>query len=271
MNDDTTQNSPTASDNVRPRPTQSDHDGQRPTMSATRSDAHTMTTTEVTKLFEVSALPRDKRSIERYCEQGRLDCFKDPDEMRYYVTRASAEKLIGHLKELKERHEQPSVTGSVPADATPTHDVRQGPTVSLDTDDVKRGTPEKQGGKHSTGEHDEQLAKEHAEMKARLKELENENFLLKVGKQAAEQVATKLGDYIKEDREHYTKLIQQTNADVAKYSRRLGQLETQIKYRQLPAADQSATADDEDEIDDAPTFEAEFSEGPSPATDQQSL
>src|SRR5919202_7118079 len=101
MNDDTQQLRPTMSDNDRPSPTLSDQDGQRPTMSATRSDQHTMTTTEVVRLFEDSALPREKRSIERYCEQGKLDCFKDPDEMRYYISRASAEQLIGHLKELK--------------------------------------------------------------------------------------------------------------------------------------------------------------------------
>jgi hypothetical protein len=114
-------------------------------MSATRSDQHTMTTTEVVKLFEESALPREKRSIERYCEQGKLDCFKDPDEMRYYVTRASAEKLIGHLKEIKERHPQPSGATAPPSDATTTNEVRQRPTMSTAEGDVKRGTPHVQG------------------------------------------------------------------------------------------------------------------------------
>jgi hypothetical protein len=265
MHDDQQQNSPTTSDNVRPSPTQSDYDGQRPTMSATRSDQHTMTTTEVVQLFEASALPREKRSIERYCEQGKLDCFKDPDELRYYVTRTSAEKLIGHLKELKERHPpQPSAPVAPPPSATVEQDVRQGPTLSYNAEAVKRGTPDKHSEKHVTGEDEEQLA----EMKARIKELEDENFLLKVGKQAAEQVVTHLGDYIKEDREHYTKLIQQTNEDVAKYSRRLGQLETEIKHRQLPKPNRDTTTGDEEHLDDAPTIEAEFREGPASMPDQ---
>jgi hypothetical protein len=97
-----------------------------------------------------------------------------------------------------------------------------------------------------------------------------ENFLLKVGKQAAEQVVTKLGDYIKDDREHYSKLIQQNNDQLTKYSRRLGQLETEIKHRQLPAPDRAATTDDHDDLDDAAAIEAEFSEGPAPATDHHS-
>jgi hypothetical protein len=258
MNDDTTPQSPTTSDNVRPIPTQSDHDGHRPTMSATRSDAHTMTTTEVAKLFEESGLPRDKRSIERYCEQGKLDCFKDPDEMRYYITPTSADRLIGHMKELKERHERATTPTT---DATVERDVRPRPTPTSGGADVK---PETEKNRES------ETARE--EYERRIKALENENFLLKVGKQAAEQVVTTLGNYIKEDREHYTKLMQETNTDVAKYSRRLGQLETEIKHRQLRAPDTDATSDDHDDLDDAATIEAEFSEGPGPAsaTDQES-
>src|SRR5436305_13962049 len=117
--DDLQHNSPTASDNARPSPTPSDHDGLRSILSATRSDHHTMTTTEVVQLFEDSGLPREKRSIERYYEAHKLDCFKDPDEMRYYITRESAAKLIGHLQELQQRHQQqPSASVSPPTGAT---------------------------------------------------------------------------------------------------------------------------------------------------------
>jgi hypothetical protein len=255
--DDTQLQRPTASDSDRPGPTESDHDGPRPTMSATRSDAHTMTTSEVTKLFEDAALPREKRSIERYCEQGKLDCFKDPDELRYYITRGSADRLIGHLKELKERHQQSSTPASAPTGPTVEHDVRPRPTTFNDDASVKQRPPEKHDEKHQAGEYEQELAMK----EARIKELENENLLLKVGKQAAEQVVIKLGDYIKEDREHYTKLIQHNNNDVAKYSRRLGQLETEIKHRQLQAPDRDTTAADHDDLDDAATIEAEFSEG----------
>src|SRR5438105_9575376 len=131
---------------------------------------------------------------------------------------------------------------------------------------MKQRSPEKQHEKHQEGEYEQQLAMQ----EARIKELENENLLLKVGKQAAEQVVIKLGDYIKDDREHYTKLIQQNNNDVAKYSRRLGQLETEMKHRQLQAPDFDATADDQDNLDDAATIEAEFSEGSAAAQERPS-
>ena len=48
----------------------------------------------------------------------------------------------------------------------------------------------------------------------------------------------------------------------------LGQLETEIKHRQLPAPDRDATADDQDALDDAATIEAEFSEGLSSGHDR---
>jgi hypothetical protein len=231
-------------------------------MSATRTEAHTLTTREVMKIFEEAGIPRAQRSIERYCQQGDLDCKPDAIERRQYITRESVDILIGQLKELAARHQTMNPIDDQQMSPTADDDMQRRPATAATSESVKHGTPEKQREKHPTGEYDEQLAKENAEMKARLKELENENFLLKVGKQAAEQVVTKLGDYIKEDRENFTKLILQTNEHVAKYSRRLGQLEIQIKHRQLPAPDSDATADDDDELDDATSIEAEFSETP---------
>jgi hypothetical protein len=70
MHDDTQQLSPTPSDNDRPRPTESDTVRPSPTMSATRTEAHTLTTREVMKMFEAAGIPRAQRSIERYCQQG---------------------------------------------------------------------------------------------------------------------------------------------------------------------------------------------------------
>jgi hypothetical protein len=89
MNDDTQHNSPTMSDDVRPSPTPSDNVRPRPTMSATRSDKHTLTTREVMKIFEEAGIPRAQRSIERYCQQGDLDCMPDAIEKRQYITRES--------------------------------------------------------------------------------------------------------------------------------------------------------------------------------------
>ena len=65
---------------------------------------HTLTTNETLARFEAAGMPRSQRSIERYCADGKLDCIKDPDEGRHYVTPESADRLIAYLKELQLRH-----------------------------------------------------------------------------------------------------------------------------------------------------------------------
>jgi len=97
----------TMSDNDGPSPALADMDndtgGQRRTMSEKR---HVLTTNEALDLFEAAGLSRSQRSIERYCGEGKLDCIKDPDEGRHYITPESIDRLINYLKELDSRHEQ---------------------------------------------------------------------------------------------------------------------------------------------------------------------
>ena len=75
----------TASDHDGPRPASSDVDRPRPTMSSVRREEHNLTTREALHLFEIAGLPRNQRSIERYCADGKLDAFFDSDEQRYYM------------------------------------------------------------------------------------------------------------------------------------------------------------------------------------------
>ena len=63
-----------------------------------------LTTSETQKLFQLMGVSRSLRSVERYCEHGKLVCTKDEDEGMYYVTRESAEILARQLKEISERH-----------------------------------------------------------------------------------------------------------------------------------------------------------------------
>jgi hypothetical protein len=57
---------------------------------------------------------------------------------------------------------------------------------------------------------------------------------------------------------------QENNEKLVKYGRRLGQLETEVKQLKAPD-DHDATADDEEDLDDAATIEAEFREAPTSA------
>src|ERR671938_1539476 len=221
MNDDTQQFSPTPSDNDRPRPTESDTVRPSPTMSATRTEAHTLTTREVMKIFEAAGIPRAQRSIERYCQQGDLDCLPDAIERRQYITRASVDTLIGQLKELAARHQKTSAEQMSPTAGDDTE--RQDATTTT-RESMKHSTPEKQGEKHEVGDYQQQIAA----MEARIKELENKNFNLEIDKRAKEEVIGLM-------REEITKRLTTFSSEIVKQSKRVGQLETRMKYRQLPA------------------------------------
>src|SRR5215216_2382271 len=113
----------TASDHDRPSPTSSDSVRPSPTMSLVRREEHNLTTREALQLFEAAGLSRNQRSIERYCADGKLDAFFDSDEQRYYISRASADRLIGQLTEIKTRHEAISAVGPAVSDG-----IRPAPT-----------------------------------------------------------------------------------------------------------------------------------------------
>ena len=79
-------------DTVRPSPTSSDTDQQ----------LYKLTLSQVADLFAAADLPRSYRTIQRYCERGRLDCLKTETTTgeQYFVTEASVTRAIAELKQL---------------------------------------------------------------------------------------------------------------------------------------------------------------------------
>lgn len=72
-------------------------DTPRPT--ATR---FSLTLEETAERFEAAGLPRNIRSLQRYCAAGRLDCIKEETitGLAYFVDPASVEKAITQLAQL---------------------------------------------------------------------------------------------------------------------------------------------------------------------------
>jgi hypothetical protein len=253
MNDDTQHNSPTMSDDVRPSPTPSDNVRPRPTMSATRSDKHTLTTREVMKIFEEAGIPRAQRSIERYCQQGDLDCMPDAIEKRQYITRESVETLLGQLKEIAARHPKANTNADQQFGATG-DDSQRRPATS---DAMKRGTPEKQSEKHPAGEEEQELEA----LKARVKELEVQNLNLEIGKRASEQFVGMMRDQMNQQVKEFSTHLTET-------SRRVGQLETEMRQIMAPRDDRRPTRDDNDARDVGGAIDAEIIE-PSRAEERE--
>lgn len=204
----------TASDHDRPRPTKSDDDRPRPTMSSVRREEHHLTTREALQLFEAAGLPRNQRSIERYCADGKLDAFFDSDEQRYFVSRASVDRLIGHLTEIKTRHEavSPAVSDAI----------RAGTTQNRQARDEQTGPPP------------------HADA-TKLKDLEDTLFNLEVDKRATEKVNNILREQIKEDRAQYFQQLQEFVKELGDTKQLVGELQTQVKRLEAPKPGTSAT------------------------------
>ena len=57
---------------------------------------------DVAKLFEEAGLPRNARTLQRYCAAGRLDCIKEETAtgLAYFVDPASVERAIKQLAQL---------------------------------------------------------------------------------------------------------------------------------------------------------------------------
>jgi hypothetical protein len=228
------------SDDVRPSPT----------MSATRTEAHTLTTREVMKIFEAAGIPRAQRSIERYCQQGDLDCLPDAIERRQYITQASVDTLIGQLKELAARHQK---TNAEPMSPTDGDDMERRAATTATSESVKHSTLEKREEKHDIGDNEERMK----EMEARIKELENEKLNLEIDKRVRDQMVGMLRDQMTQQTKIFSTELTQT-------SRRVGQLETEMRQLMAPRRDRQPTRDDVPDSDDE-AIEAEYRDTPASA------
>ena len=81
------------------------------------------------------------------------------------------------------------------------------------------------------------------EMEARIKELENEKFNLEIDKRARDQIVGML-------REQMTQQTQVFSTELTQQSRRVGQLETEMRQLMAPRRDRRPTRDDVQESDD---------------------
>src|SRR3954451_8977048 len=78
-------------------------DPDQPRQAATTPDSeYSLSIEEVGDLYAQAGLPRDLRTIQRYCRRGRLDArlVEFPYGEKYLITPTSVERHIAFLKEL---------------------------------------------------------------------------------------------------------------------------------------------------------------------------
>ncbi len=63
---------------------------------------HPLTLEDVSRLFDEAGLPRNVRTLQRYCAAGRLDCIKEETAtgLAFFVDPASVERAIKQLAQL---------------------------------------------------------------------------------------------------------------------------------------------------------------------------
>lgn len=113
-------------------------DPDQPRHAATTPDSEfSLSIEEVAELFAAAGIPRDLRTIQRYCRRGRLDArlVEFPYGEKYLVTPKSVEWRIAYLKELNlaaaDRGE-PGPAAATVVQETPEHVEERKATTSAD-------------------------------------------------------------------------------------------------------------------------------------------
>jgi hypothetical protein len=106
-----------------PRPAAASHDNE-----------FSLSIDDVIALYAAADLPRDRRTIQRYCAAGKLDCHKIeiPFGDQYMITPASVDRHIAYIKEVRQaqagRGEPRLVVQSFDREAAEASEARQPPT-----------------------------------------------------------------------------------------------------------------------------------------------
>ncbi len=73
-----------------------------PAQARPTATEYPLTLDDVSRLFDEAGLPRNARTLQRYCAAGRLDCIKEETAtgLAYFVDPASVERAIKQLAQL---------------------------------------------------------------------------------------------------------------------------------------------------------------------------
>ena len=190
---------------------------------------YTLTVEETSRLFSNAGVPRSPRTIDRYCKAGHLVCMKIETERneKYLITPDSVTERITELQQVV-------LTGHV----TTQHDMSR--HVELQPDMSRHNTTE------------EQLTDgEESKLKERIRELERENFDLKIANRGKDYFLER----VKEEQSKFDVDRKEMTQQLIEQSFRLGELEGVIRHAQIEAPRKEkpkATEQDSNVIDVTP-------------------
>jgi hypothetical protein len=112
-------------------------DDQPRPAAATRDNEFSLSIDDVIELYAGAGLPRDRRTIQRYCAAGKLDCHKIeiPYGDQYMITPASVVRHIAYVKEVRQTQAsrgEPRLVAAIDRRETPAQPEGRQPPTSHD-------------------------------------------------------------------------------------------------------------------------------------------
>ncbi|MBM3836252.1 MAG: hypothetical protein FJ403_23960 [Verrucomicrobia bacterium] len=171
--------------------------------ASARKENHTLTVRQASRMFEAAGVGRTERSITNWCQPNksgvaRLDCYFDPNERKYYITPESVELAISEEKAKAMR-----TAALAHADALDPH--------------LQEHSPENR--QHSRNDDAPEVD-----------ELKKEIIDLKIANRAKDHFIEQL----KADRESFVAEGKEYVERLMTFTRRVGELETQLLQLQSP-------------------------------------
>jgi hypothetical protein len=168
---------------------------------------HPLTIADAVELFAQLGTPRSKRSVQRFCEQGHLDCvrIKGPRGDQFFISRESVVRYAEELRQIEAiaafgdevRHDAPQHAAariSAPERATPVEIAAPAPQREPgDADAVRR--------------------------------LKDENLNLRIDNRAKELAIAELNRRLNEDRDKFVSVMQDMSYKLGAAETRLAQIE----------------------------------------------
>src|SRR5260370_27162328 len=158
----------------------SDHDRAR----------HSLTIIQACELFAQLGVPRSKRSVQRFCEQGHLDCvrIKGARGDQFFINRESVERYAEELRQI----EAVATIGAEPRHDAPQHAIARNSAPERDTVVELRAKPSPRPEPEQKPETSEEVER-----------LRDENLNLRIDNRAKEIAIAQLNRRADEDRDKF--------------------------------------------------------------------
>jgi hypothetical protein len=176
---------------------------------------HPLTIVDAVELFAQFGTPRSKRSVQRFCEQGHLDCvrIKGPRGDQFFINRESVVRYAEELRQIE-------AVASLGDDAR--HDAPQHAVARYST--PERNVPVEAAAPAPQREPEEADA---------VRRLKDENLNLRIDNRAKELAIGELNRRLNEDRDKFVSAMQDM-------SYKLGAAETRLAQIEAPKVDDAA-------------------------------